>query len=119
MLDQRRFSAPGASDHRGPRPSRKKRVDAVQYEGRLGRGGIEAEGQVPNLQKGQELGDGRPIFVEPSAAAGFPGCVLTQGDGEYAAGFGEEALKNAVHIVWATGGGMVPEEERRRYLAVR
>lgn len=66
-----------------------------------------------------ELWERERIFVEPSAAAGFPGCVLTQGDGEYAAGFGEEALKNAVHIVWATGGGMVPEEERRRYLAVR
>ena len=66
-----------------------------------------------------ELWERERIFVEPSAAAGFPGCVLTQGDGEYAAGFGEEALKNAVHIVWATGGGMVPEEERHRYLAVR
>lgn len=66
-----------------------------------------------------ELWERERIFVEPSAAAGFPGCVLTQGDGEYAAGFGEEALKNAVHIVWATGGGMVPEEERRRYLAIR
>ena len=54
--------------------------------------------------------------VEPSAAAGFLGCVLTQRKGEYTARFGEETLKNAVHIVWATGGGMVPEAERRRYL---
>lgn len=66
-----------------------------------------------------ELYEREKLFVEPSATAGFLGCVLTQEEGEYAARFGEEALKNAVHIVWATGGGMVPEAERRRYLDVR
>lgn len=66
-----------------------------------------------------ELYERERIFVEPSATAGFPGYVLTQRSGEYAARFGAEAMRNAVHLVWATGGGMVPEEERRRYLDVR
>jgi D-serine dehydratase len=56
------------------------------------------------------------IFVEPSAAAGFPGYWLTQQTGEYAAIIGAKRLENAAHIVWATGGGMVPEAERERYL---
>lgn len=56
------------------------------------------------------------IFVEPSAAAGFPGYYLTQRHAEYAARFDKEALGNAVHIVWATGGGMVPQREREKYL---
>jgi D-serine dehydratase len=56
------------------------------------------------------------IFIEPSAAAGFPGYCLTQQNSEYAALIGKENLKNASHIVWATGGSMVPEAERKRYL---
>lgn len=56
------------------------------------------------------------IFAEPSAVAGFPGYYLTQLCGEYAARFDKEALGNATHIVWATGGGMVPRQEREKYL---
>ena len=47
------------------------------------------------------------IFIEPSAAASLAGYL-----GMLAAG----APENAVHILWATGGGLVPEEERRRCL---
>ncbi|MBQ2895808.1 MAG: D-serine ammonia-lyase, partial [Oscillospiraceae bacterium] len=44
------------------------------------------------------------IFIEPSAAAGFPGYVRTQRDAAYTARFSPDALRNATHIVWATGG---------------
>jgi D-serine dehydratase len=56
------------------------------------------------------------IFVEPSAAAGFPGYCLTQQNSDYVGAIGEANLKNASHIVWATGGSMVPEAEQKRYL---
>jgi len=57
------------------------------------------------------------IFVEPSATAGFPGFVLVQTQKEYIKRFDEKAIENAVHIAWATGGGMVPKEERDKYLS--
>jgi len=56
------------------------------------------------------------IFIEPSAAAGFSGYILTQTCSEYATRFGDAALENAVHIAWATGGGMVPPVEKEIYL---
>jgi D-serine dehydratase len=63
-----------------------------------------------------DLFEQEALFVEPSAAAGFPGYCLTQQTGNYAERIGREALKNAAHIVWATGGGMVPDRERDIYL---
>jgi D-serine dehydratase len=57
------------------------------------------------------------IFVEPSAAAGFPGYCLIQQNEEYLIQFDSESLNNATHIVWATGGGMVPPDEKEKYLA--
>ncbi|MBR5163290.1 MAG: pyridoxal-phosphate dependent enzyme, partial [Schwartzia sp.] len=54
------------------------------------------------------------IFIEPSACAAFQGAVklremsrLFPEDGRT-----EERLRSACHIVWATGGSMVPKEER-------
>ena len=44
------------------------------------------------------------IRIEPSACAGFAGLQHTAD------------LGDAVHIVWATGGGMVPPEEMDQYL---
>ena len=64
----------------------------------------------------RDLHETEGIFVEPSAAAGLPGWVSVQERGDYAARFSGPALEGATHIVWATGGGMVPPEERRRYL---
>ncbi|KYE94237.1 hypothetical protein AF383_24300, partial [Salmonella enterica subsp. enterica serovar Typhimurium] len=32
-------------------------------------------------------------------------------------GFSQTQLGNATHLVWATGGGMVPEDEMEQYLA--
>jgi D-serine dehydratase len=66
-----------------------------------------------------DLFEQEALFVEPSAAAGFPGYCLTQQTGNYAERIGREALKNATHIVWATGGGMVPDREREKYLGAR
>ena len=45
------------------------------------------------------------IRIEPSACAGFAGLKYTAGH------------PNATHIIWATGGGMVPEEEMAAYLS--
>ena len=44
------------------------------------------------------------------ALAGMAGPVRIAASGHY-------PLNNATHLVWATGGGMVPEEEMAKYLA--
>lgn len=54
----------------------------------------------------KELYDIENIFIEPSACAGFP-CVKPIAD---------KSSSGAYHIVWATGGNMVPNEERTKYL---
>ena len=54
------------------------------------------------------------INLEPSALAGMAGIVLANTDEEFIS-FSEN--KKATHIVWATGGGMVPVEEMKSYLA--
>ena len=57
------------------------------------------------------------IFIEPSAAAGFMGAVRLKDMEKLLSAFTEKQLENAVHIVWATGGSMVPAEERSGYLS--
>jgi len=65
------------------------------------------------------LQDTEGIDVEPSAAAGFAGPWRVLADDAYRTAFGLEdaALANATHIVWATGGSMVPAEEMAGYVA--
>ena len=63
-----------------------------------------------------DLHNKEKIFVEPSATAGFPGYSLVQAQKEYISRFDKQALENSVHIAWATGGGMVPKEEKEKYL---
>ncbi len=46
------------------------------------------------------------IFIEPSAAAGFLGTLVVP-----------SAPEDSVQIVWATGGRLVPDEERKLYLS--
>ena len=46
------------------------------------------------------------IRIEPSACAGFAGLRYTAVDTD----------RNVTHLIWSTGGGMVPEEEMRMYL---
>lgn len=51
------------------------------------------------------------LFLEPSALAGMAG---PQRIGALPA---PEGIRHATHLVWATGGGMVPETEMAQYLA--
>ncbi|HAT6802251.1 TPA: D-serine ammonia-lyase [Citrobacter freundii] len=59
------------------------------------------------------------IRLEPSALAGMAGpqrvCAST--DYQQMQDISAEQLNNATHLVWATGGGMVPEAEMAQYLA--
>lgn len=59
------------------------------------------------------------IKLEPSALAGMAGPWRVAADLEWQAGQGLDAAKmaRATHLVWATGGGMVPAEEMEKYLA--
>lgn len=59
------------------------------------------------------------IRLEPSALAGVPGMlrVLKEQQGyRDRLGLGQKHLQNATHLVWATGGGMVPPDEMEVYL---
>ena len=53
------------------------------------------------------LYDTEKIHLEPSALAGMTGPIQLAKHGVN--------LQNATHIVWATGGGMVPEDEMKAY----
>lgn len=68
----------------------------------------------------KEVYEKENIFLEPSACAGFFGVErLNQSSAgkSYIKENGlEEYMENATHIVWATGGGMVPDEERKKLL---
>jgi len=59
------------------------------------------------------------IQLEPSALAGMPGAVRVCANPGYlqAHGLDEAKMRNATHLVWATGGGMVPAEEMAKYIA--
>ena len=59
------------------------------------------------------------LKLEPSALAGMLGPLLISQHPEYAAmhHFTAAQLQNANHIVWGTGGGMVPPEEMQKYLS--
>ena len=58
------------------------------------------------------------IKLEPSALAGMPGPWRVSADGEWQTSHGLDArrMMQATHLVWATGGGMVPAEEMEKYL---
>lgn len=60
------------------------------------------------------------IFLEPSACAEFAGPERLFSDEaglKYIKGHGiAPYLNNSTHIVWATGGGLVPQNVRERYL---
>jgi len=58
------------------------------------------------------LADTEHIYLEPSALAGMYGPVLMEKDAAFAQ---FRAAENAVHLVWATGGSMVPRDEMEKY----
>ena len=60
-----------------------------------------------------QLADSEGIFLEPSALAGMHGPVLVQQDSAFA-----PFADAATHIVWATGGSMVPQVEMDKYYAL-
>ncbi len=68
------------------------------------------------------LWDSEAIFVEPSACAGFQGVVNIHGNDARAYlenNAVADNMHNATHIVWSTGGDLVPEVMRKEYLALR
>lgn len=60
------------------------------------------------------------IFIEPSACAAFRGVLALPAEAmcRYAADNGLD-LDRAAHIAWATGGALVPPEQRRIFLNTR
>ena len=64
-----------------------------------------------------QLADTEGLKLEPSALAGMHGPVLMAADPILSAypAISSAAMENAVHLVWATGGSMVPAEEMQRY----
>ena len=56
------------------------------------------------------LADSEDIWLEPSALAGMTGPVSVIREGVKGAN-----LERAAHLVWGTGGGMVPDEEMNLY----
>jgi len=59
------------------------------------------------------------IQLEPSALAGMLGPIIITDNNEYLnrMNINETQLENATHLVWATGGGMVPAAEMEKYLS--
>ena len=66
-----------------------------------------------------KLADTEDLFIEPSACASFtgPGHILSA-EGYLIKNNLKDKLKNASHIIWATGGNMVPEEELKAYYSM-
>ena len=56
------------------------------------------------------LQDASGIFIEPSACAAFEGLRYTCNGA-----FAPEPDENSIHVIWATGGNMVPAEEKKAY----
>jgi D-serine dehydratase len=59
------------------------------------------------------------VRLEPSALAGVPGIARVHGDPGYLTrlSLDRPTMARATHLVWATGGNMVPAEEMDAYLA--
>lgn len=89
------------------RPSRiaGKMMDTLLY-------GIQTFDDQKMMKNVSELHDSENVDVEPSAASGFTilDDVQAQLEQDY-------PMENASHIVWATGGSMVPKNDMDQYVA--
>lgn len=89
------------------RPSRiaGKMMDTLLY-------GIQTFDDQKMMKNVAELHDSENVDVEPSAASGFTilDDVQAQLEQDY-------PMENASHIVWATGGSMVPKNDMDQYVA--
>ena len=67
----------------------------------------------------RDLRDSEGLFIEPSSCAGFEGPVQFVKNAAFAPYIEKyslsEALQSATHIVWATGGKLVPEQVRQAF----
>ncbi|MGF0247287.1 D-serine ammonia-lyase [Rhodococcus erythropolis] len=66
------------------------------------------------------LHDTEQLKIEPSAAASLPGAFRLARDlrqGVSCQLLSPERFRNATHIAWATGGGMVPDIEMETYIS--
>lgn len=59
------------------------------------------------------------IKLESSALAGMIGCVHVTLNTDYqqSKALSPQQMANATHLVWATGGGMVPSDKMQKYLS--
>lgn len=63
-----------------------------------------------------QLADNENIYIEPSSCASFTGPSLAFSSKEYTKKHNlEDKMSGASHILWATGGSMVPDEEMNIY----
>ncbi len=66
------------------------------------------------------LNESENINIEPSACAAFEGIIKLETSNEGAEYIKshklEDKMRNAVHIAWATGGNLVPEEINKQFL---
>lgn len=65
------------------------------------------------------LADSDGLFVEPSAAAGIAGYgrILAENSAyRIRQRFNRSQLANATHLIWSTGGSMVPDDEMQNYI---
>lgn len=66
----------------------------------------------------KQLADTEGIAIEPSACAGFAGAVRLPTEGKVYLQKQQLDLNQAVQIVWATGGALVPATEMAHYMAL-
>lgn len=64
-----------------------------------------------------QLESSEDIFIEPSASAAFEGLkYINENDCTAEGKCFVEPDENSIHIIWATGGNMVPENEKQEYI---
>ena len=61
----------------------------------------------------QQMAELESEKLEPSALAGMEGPVRAKKSGWLESRLTENQQKGAVHLVWSTGGSLVPEEEMK------